>query len=438
MDDAALHDEVIELTQALLRVDTTNGNETEAAELLKRRLDDAGVDCSLPARDPRRSNLVARIPGSGDGPSLAFVGHLDVVPADARDWTHPPFGGVLDDDGYLYGRGALDMKSEVAARTVALLALAREGFRPRGDLVLVLVADEEDGSADVGMKWLVEAHPEIRTDFSLNEGGGAHYRLQDGRLVAEISVGEKGTCPVLVSAVGEAGHASMPSVGRNAVPMLGELLRRVGLGMPTPQRHEVVEQMLDALLGPGAAAGGDLPAAIERARRLSPMLEHSLPAVCGTTMAPTKLTGSPARNVMPARAGMELDCRVLPGTGQAEVERAVRDRLGDDVPYELSFPEPMVAGSYSAPSGPLWDACTAWLAATDSDSSLLPTMCTGFTDSVYLRDAFGTVAYGFSPTRATPAEVVEAGIHNRDERVHVDDLLLGVQFHLDIARRLLG
>jgi acetylornithine deacetylase/succinyl-diaminopimelate desuccinylase-like protein len=436
MDDAALHDEVIELTQALLRVDTTNGNETEAAELLKRRLDDAGVACTLAARDPRRSNLVARIPGSGDGPSLGFVGHLDVVPADARDWTHPPFGGVLD-DGYLYGRGALDMKSEVAARTVALLALAREGFRPRGDLVLVMVADEEDGSADVGMKWLVEAHPEIRTDFSLNEGGGTHYRLEDGRLVAEISVGEKGTCPVLVSALGEAGHASMPSVGRNAVPMLGELLRRIGLGMPTPQRHEVVEQMLDALLGRGATADGDLPAAIERGRRLSPMLEHSLPAVCGTTMAPTKLTGSSARNVMPARAAMELDCRVLPGTAQAEVEQAVRTRLGDGVPYELSFPEPMVAGSYSAPSGPLWDACTAW-AAADSDVSLLPTMCTGFTDSVYLRDAFGTVAYGFSPTRATPAEVVEAGIHNRDERVHVDDLLLGVRFHLDVARRLLG
>jgi acetylornithine deacetylase/succinyl-diaminopimelate desuccinylase-like protein len=381
---------------------------------------------------------VARIPGTGGGPSLAFVGHLDVVPADARDWTHPPFGGVLDDHGYLYGRGALDMKSEVAARTVALLALAREGFRPRGDLLLVMVADEEDGSADVGMKWLVEAHPEIKADFSLNEGGGAHYRLADGRLVAEISVGEKGTCPVEVAALGEAGHASMPSVGRNAVPLLAELLRRVGLGMPTPQRHEVVDQMLVALLGSAAPDDGDLLTDIERAGKLSPMLEHSLPAVCGTTMAPTQLAGSSARNVMPARAGMTLDCRVLPGTSQAAVERAVRDRLGNDVAYELTFPEPMVAGSYSTPSGPLWDACTAWASATGSEVQLLPTMCTGFTDSGYLRNAFGTVAYGFSPTRATPAEVVEAGIHNRDERIHVDDLLLGVQFHLDVARRLLG
>ena len=349
---------------------------------------------------------------------------------------HPPFGGEIDEDGYLFGRGALDMKSEVAARTVAMLTLARQGLRPSGDLVLIMVADEEDGSADVGMKWLVKAHPEIRTDYSLNEGGGAHYRLRDGRAVAEMSVGEKGTCPVLIEAVGEAGHASMPSLGRNAVPLLAELLRRIDIGMPTPARHEVVEQLLETLLGPGH--DGDLGAAIEQASRLSPLLEHTLPAVCGTTMAPTKLSGSLARNVMPARAGVELDCRVLPGTGQVDVERAVRERLGDGVPYELSFPEPMVPGSYSSPAGPLWDACTEWLAANGNRIEPLATMCTGFTDSSYLRDAFGTVAYGFSPLRATPAEVAEAGIHNRDERVHVDDLVLAVQFHLDVARRLLS
>jgi acetylornithine deacetylase/succinyl-diaminopimelate desuccinylase-like protein len=436
MDDDTLHSEVIQLTRDLVRVDTTNGNETEAAEVLRARLDEAGVDCALVARDDKRANLLARIRGSGDGPSLAFVGHLDVVPADARDWTHPPFAAEIDDDGYLFGRGAVDMKSEVASRTVAMTALARDGFRPRGDLLLVMVADEEDGSAEVGMEWLVGAHPEIRADFALNEGGGAHYRLADGRVVAELSVGEKGTCPVLVEALGEAGHASMPSVGRNAVPLLGELLRRIGSGMPTPARHEVVDQMLATLLGPGQE--GDLLTAIDAARRLSPMLEHTVPAVCGTTMAPTMLTGSPARNVMPARAGMELDCRVLPGTTASQVEAEVRTRLGDGIPYELSFPEPMVEGSSSPPAGPLWDACSRWARNMDQQAQLLATMCTGFTDSVYLREAFGTVAYGFSPTRTTPAEVLEEGIHNRDERIHVDDLLLGVQFHLDIARQLLG
>ncbi len=436
MDDAALHAEVIELAQDLIRVDTTNGNETAAAAVLRERLAGAGVEAELVARDPARANLVARLPGTGDGPTLAFVGHLDVVPADARDWTHPPFGGTVDDDGFLYGRGAVDMKNEVAIRTVAMAALAREGFRPRGDLLLLMVADEEDGAAEVGMEWLVGARPDLRADFALNEGGGARYGLADGRSVTEISVGEKGTCPVLVEALGEAGHASTPSVGRNAVPLLGELLTRIGTGMPTPEPHPVVEALLDVLLGPDRP--DDLVAAVDQARRLSPLLEHTLPAVCGTTMAPTLLTGSAARNVLPARAGVTLDCRILPGTTDSQVEQAVRSRLGDDVPYALSSPEPMIPGSHSAPAGPLWDACRDWMAADAPDTQLLPTLCTGFTDSVYLREAFGTVAYGFSPMRSTPAGVLESGVHNKDERVHVDDLLLGVRFHLDVARRLLG
>ena len=436
MDDDALHDEVTELARDLIRVDTTNSNETAAATVLREHLADSGVEAELVARDPTRANLVARLPGTGDGPTLAFVGHLDVVPADERDWTHPPFGGVVDDDGYLYGRGAVDMKGEVAIRTVAMAALARQAFRPRGDLLLLMVADEEDGSAEVGMEWLVGTRPDLRADFALNEGGGARYALVDGRLVAEISVGEKGTCPVLVEALGEAGHASTPSLGRNAVPLLGELLTRIGTGMPTPQPHPVVDDLLDVLLGPGRPA--DLGTAVAQAGRLSPLLAHSLPAVCGTTMAPTLLTGSAARNVLPARAGVELDCRILPGTTAGEVEEAVRARLGNGVPYALSSPEALIPGSHSAPTGPLWDACRDWMAVDAPETALLPTLCTGFTDSVYLRQAFGTVAYGFSPTRTTPAAVLEAGVHNKDERLHVDDLLLGVRFHLDVARRLLG
>jgi acetylornithine deacetylase/succinyl-diaminopimelate desuccinylase-like protein len=157
-------------------------------------------------------------------------------------------------------------------------------------------------------------------------------------------------------------------------------------------------------------------------------------------MAPTVLYASSARNVLPARAGVELDCRVLPGTTADEVESAVRSRLddgGEPPRYELSFPEPMVPGSFSPAAGPLWDACTAAIGTLDRSLTPLPTLCTGFTDSTHLRSAFGTVAYGFSPLSATPAEVAEAGYHNADERIHVDDLLLGVQFHLDVARRLL-
>ncbi len=190
-----LRDEVLRVARDLIRMDTSNaparllgrrpGNETAAAAYLRDYLVDAGVDCELVAREEHRANLVARLPGTGDAPSLAFVGHTDVVPVDPRDWTHPPFEGVVDDDGYLHGRGAVDMKNEVAARAVALAELARSGFRPRGDLWFLAVADEEDGMADVGMRWLLEARPDIRPDVAINEGGGELLALADGRTMVD-------------------------------------------------------------------------------------------------------------------------------------------------------------------------------------------------------------------------------------------------------------
>jgi acetylornithine deacetylase/succinyl-diaminopimelate desuccinylase-like protein len=358
-----------------------------------------------------------------------------VVPADARDWTHPPFAAVVDDDGYLHGRGAVDMKGELAARAVAMAVLAREGFAPAGDLWLLAVADEEDGMADVGMRWLLEERPDIRPAMSVNEGGGERLVLRDGRVVATVGVGEKGTYPARVTAVGEAGHASTPTVGDNAVPLLGELLRRVGRGEATPEPSPLLDRILDALLPHGYA---DLSAGLQAAAGLHPALADLLPALVGTTMAPTMLDASPKRNVMPARASVELDCRVLPGATESDVERAVRARLGDGVAYELSWPEPLVPGSASPPESPLMDAIRACWPGPAGETALLPILDTGFTDSVYLRAAAGTTAYGISPYVTTPAEVLAAGYHNADERVHVDDLTLAAQFHVDLARHLLG
>ncbi len=438
--DEGLHAEVLDLTRDLIRLDTSNapgfaaGNETLAATHLLEYLTAAGVDCELVAREPGRANLVARIAGTGDAASLAFTGHTDVVPADARDWTHPPFAAVVDDDGYLHGRGAIDMKNEVAARAVAMAELSRSGFRPRGDLWLIAVADEEDGTADVGMRWLLESRPDVRPDLAVNEGGGERLPLTDGRVLVSVGVGEKGTYPARVTARGEAGHASTPDVGDNAVPLLGELLRRVGRGMPERVGSDLVDRTLEVLLGD---PGDDLEAALARAGRLHPTLRHQLPALAGTTMAPTMLSGSTKRNVMPARASMELDCRILPGTTESEVEAAVRARLGDDLAYELSWPERLVAGSSSSPESVLMGSIAAFWHDQGEDVGLLPMLCTGFTDSVYLREV-GTEAFGFNPYRRTSAEVLAAGFHNADERIHVDDLLLSVEFHLDLARRLLG
>ncbi|MGH2699392.1 MAG: M20 family metallopeptidase [Actinomycetota bacterium] len=152
LDDAAIRTEVTRVLRGLIRIDTSNppGNETPAATFLKSYLEDSGLECELVAREPRRANLVARIRGSGGGPSLTLMGHTDVVPADPRDWTHPPFEAHLDEEGFVGGRGTVDMKNETATRAVTMALLARSDWRPRGDLVFIAQADEETANTRWG------------------------------------------------------------------------------------------------------------------------------------------------------------------------------------------------------------------------------------------------------------------------------------------------
>ena len=164
---------------------------------------------------PERANLVARIRGRGDGPSLALLSHTDVVLADAREWEREPFGGELV-DGEVWGRGALDMKGEVAASAVALATLAREGWRGSGDLIFIAAADEEVGDG-FGLQWLVEAHPDaVRADFSVNEGAGDRVEL-GGKVLYLCATAEKMSSPFLLRVHGRSGHASMPSIADNAL-----------------------------------------------------------------------------------------------------------------------------------------------------------------------------------------------------------------------------
>ena len=428
-----LRDETTALLRDLLRVDTTNppGRETAAATLLKDYLEASGVECELVARDPDRANLIARIRGTGDGPSLALLGHTDVVPADPTGWQHPPFAGHLDADGYVWGRGAIDMKNETASRAVTLAVLARSGFRPRGDLMLIAEADEENGTDVVGLQWLVGERPDIRADYVINEGASERLKLADGRTVVTINVGEKATLPALVTALGRAAHASTPLAGANAVPRLATLIGRLADHRPPRRLLPETRALLEALVG---EVDGDLDGAIDRAQRLHPAFAELVAPLFSTTIAPTRLRGSEARNVMPARASVECDCRVVPGTTEDELASELAVALGTDVPHEVEFLEPPNGGSVSPIDTPLYEVCRAWLAENDPGAVLLPTVCTGFTDSHFMRDAFGSVAYGFWPMRHTPYEVAAAGIHSVDERVHVDDLGYATRFNVEACR----
>lgn len=436
-DDAAVRSEATSLLRDLIRIDTSNppGGETPAAVLLKQYLEAAGIRCELVARDPERANLIARIPGTGEGPSLAFMGHTDVVPAEADYWQHPPFDAHLDDDGFVWGRGAVDMKNETATRAVAMAILARSGFKPRGDLVFIGQADEEDGTYEVGLKWLRNERPDIGCDYSIDEGGGERLQLSDGRVVVPINTGEKAVLPVSVTAVGEAGHASTPTAGSNAVPQLAVLIQRLASYRIVPQAKPQTKRLLEVLVGP---YDGKLADAIDRASHLHPSFEHDLPPLFGATIAPTRLYGSSARNVMPGRATVDCDCRVLPGTTPDDLEKELRVALGDDIPYELEFTEEPTGGTVAPIDTPLFQICQDFLNENEPGATLLPTISPGFCDSHYMRERFGTVAYGFWPLRKTPNDVYHKGIHNRDERIHTEDLAYATRFHVYAAERLLG
>ncbi len=414
--------EVVDLLRRLIRLDTTNppGNETIAAELLRDYLEAAGVECELYARVPERANLVARIPGRGDGPSLALLSHTDVVLATATEWQRDPFGGDLV-DGEVWGRGALDMKGEVAASAVAMATLAREGWRGSGDLVFVAAADEEVGNG-FGLQWLVDAHPDaVRTDYALNEGGGERV-VVGSRPVYLCTTAEKATSPFVLRVHGRSGHASMPGIADNALVKAAPLVARLGDFAVEPRVIPEVEAFFAAVAG-GVPGPGQI---LEAARELGPAAAEIVEPLVGMTVSPTKAHASDKRNVIPGLCEIALDVRLLPGQTSEEAETVIRRLLGDG-DYELESLE-RTGGTRSPIGGPLLDAVASFVEAEEPGAVAAPTCCAGFTDSHWVRDAFGTTAYGFFPSRAIDPELAARLIHSADERVPVDDLELGVRF----------
>ncbi|MDX6476678.1 MAG: hypothetical protein QOH95_2189, partial [Gaiellaceae bacterium] len=358
--------------------------------------------------------------GRGDGPSLALLSHTDVVLADASEWERDPFGGELVGDE-VWGRGALDMKGEVAASAVALATLAREGWRGSGDLIFVAAADEEVG-AGFGLQWLVEEHPDaVRADFSVNEGAGDRVEL-GGKVLYLCATAEKMSSPFELRVHGRSGHAAMPSIADNALVKAAPLIERLGAFEVEPRLIPEVEGFLNALLGEVPPPGE----ALARARQVAPLAGELIEPLLGLTVAPTKARASDKRNVIPALCEITVDTRLLPGQTPEEAEAAIREWLGDG-DYELVNTE-RFGGTRSEIGGPLWDAVRSFVESEEPGAAAAPICVAGFTDSHWMREAFGTVAYGFFPSRAMDPETAARLIHSANERVPVSDLELGVRW----------
>jgi acetylornithine deacetylase/succinyl-diaminopimelate desuccinylase-like protein len=420
----------------LVRFNTVNppGNERPAIEYLASYLGDAGFDTKLLAAEEGRPNLVATLTGAGEGPTLLYLGHVDTVLADPSEWRHDPWSGDVA-DGYLWGRGALDMKSQVAAEAVAGAALARAGWRPSaGTLKLVFVSDEETGG-DVGARWLTENHPDkVRCDMLINEGAGDVFEYQ-GRRRYGVCCAEKGIFRFRLTATGAAGHASLPRTGDNALLKLAPVL---GAFADSQSSYLMTEGPAALLRGLGEdPAHPEL--AVQHIGEAEPALLPLVEPMLGVTLTPTMAHASDKINVIPSRAWLKVDCRVPPGFGEEAALDRLHEALGEHADQlQIEFTE-TVTGNASAVDTPLMAAIDRWVRAHDDGADTLPVILPGFSDSKWFRDAFPEcVAYGFFPQ--SHMNLLEAGplVHNADERIDVRDLGFAAGFYYDLCRDLLG
>lgn len=430
-----------ELLQRLIRFDTVNppGNERAANEFLAELLEDAGFAVTLVGRTPERPNLVAELraadPAAAEaGPTLGLLSHVDTVLAAPEDWQHDPWSGALV-DGEIWGRGAIDMKSQTAAEVWAALELARSGWRPaRGVLKLFVVVDEETGGSE-GAVWLCANHPDLaRCDLLLNEGGGApmHFR---GTLHYGICTGEKGPLRFSLHAAGTAAHAATPGLGDNALVRLAPLITRLAEAELPFEVDPAIATMLH-----GLGLDGDDPATAYAELRIEdPALSAAIEPMGRITFSPNIVSAGDKINVIPDRAELRVDCRVPPNLSTEQAQQQILDALaplpdGVTVTWGMTVP-----GNHSPAEGPLFDALQSWLAEHVPDAGIVPTFLPGFTDSRTWREAFpDCVAYGFFPHRNLELREQAGRMHAKDERIDVEDLDFATDCFRDVTVWLLG
>ncbi len=435
-----LGNRALELLTALLRIDTTNppGRELPAAELLAGVLADAHVEPTVLESLPGRGNVVARLRGDGTKPPLLLNAHLDVVPAEPSRWRHPPFAGEAH-DGYLWGRGAVDMKNMAAMSVAVIERLAREKISLARDVIFAGVADEEAGSV-YGAHWLVDHHPDlIRAECALGEVGGFSLHLF-GRVFYPIQVAEKGLVWLKARFRGEPGHGSMP-IENSAVAELARAVARLA-DAPLPIHpcdpttaflHALADHLPRplALLLPRLSDPTLGPLLLKHAIR-DPVQRRQFTALVSNTASPTILRAGSKINVIPGEAEVEIDGRTLPGRSTASFLAEVRDRLGADVELEVSqSSEPVVSDG----NHPMFHHLARMVRSHDPVGIPVPYIIPGFTDAKAFTK-LGAQYFGFTPVRFDPAHGVSFGqlYHGHDERIPIDGLAWGTETLYDAVR----
>jgi acetylornithine deacetylase/succinyl-diaminopimelate desuccinylase-like protein len=438
-EPAQLERRTTELLGRLIRFNTVNppGDEEAAQLYLKELLEGAGFECELLYAVEGRPNLVARLKASSDGPRLALLSHVDTVLADPSEWSVDPWSGEVR-DGCVWGRGALDMKSQLAAEVAAATMLAEEGWRPAsGELLVIVTCDEETGAAH-GAQWLcAEQAEKVRCDMVVNEGAGQVIGF-DGRRVYGVCVAEKGVFRFKLSTDGRAGHASLPRIGDNALTKLAPLIVRLGERRASYRLSPEPEALMRALgVDPGDGSDAALGRAIARVEEVDARVAIVLEPLLSVTLAPTMVRASEKINVIPSRAELSVDCRVPPGLGEHEARAAIAEVLGADG-YGIEFAETVV-GNRSAIDTELMDHIREFVTAEEPGAEAAAVALPGFSDSRWFREAFpDCIAYGFFPQREMDLFEAAPLVHGADERIPVGDLGLAARFYAQLVEKVLS
>jgi acetylornithine deacetylase/succinyl-diaminopimelate desuccinylase-like protein len=438
--------ETVELLQAMIRNACVNdgtaesGHEVRSADVLQTYLEGGGVDVETFEPTPGRRSVVSRIEGTDpSAPTLLLMGHTDVVPVSPAGWSRDPFGGELV-DGEVWGRGAIDMLNLTSSMAVAVKHLARSGWRPRGTLVYLGVADEEAGG-EHGAEWLVEHELDaVGADYVITESGGWTVSSPRGRRLV-VTIGEKGAAWRRLRVHGTPGHGSMPFGADNAVVKAAEVVRRVVAHRPAAEINDVWRAYADALDfdAPTRAALVDPDQVWDACEALSNRRVAKFAHACThMTVSPDIVRGGVKTNVIPDEVVLDVDIRTLPGQTADDADRLILDALGPlagDVTVERLHDRP---STQSPTATPLWDALGRLVAAVAPDATLLSRITAGGTDATFFRDA-GSVAYGFGLLSSTVTyDDFSSRFHGNDERVDLESLRLTTQCWLDLCRDFLG
>ncbi len=436
-------DETITHFRNILRLDTRNppGNETRAAEYLREVLQREGIASEIVGPSADRGTLIARLRGDGSAPPLLLMSHTDVVAVEAEKWTHDPFAAEIA-DGFIYARGALDMKHMVTMELMAMLLLKRLEVPLKRDVIFMAAADEEVGGWQ-GAGWVVQHRPElIQAEYALNEGGGNCFEI-NGRRYYTVQTAEKGAARFLLRTTGKPGHGSVP-LADNAILKLAELLSRLRTAQPPVHftaslRGSVtgiasiqppdIARLFLAILDNEATAD----AAID-ALPIEDILKEELHAQVRNTIAPTILKAGSQINVIPSEAEALLDARILPGWTPERFLGELQAIFGEDAAIEFINPS---EGLEADPESPLFDVIKAVLKEHDSEATAIPTLLTGATDAKHVA-RLGSKVYGFAPELYIPGFNGWSGVHGHDECISVESMRWGTRVLYDVVAQFAG